>query len=160
MTQDNRNYRDALGQFATGVTAVTCFDESGVAIGITVNSFASVSLEPKLVLWSLEKSASSLEAFTNAKYHCIHLLSQQQQSLSNMFASGAEDKFSYVVVDDSELRAPKFEDNTGFFMGEVVQQIDAGDHIILLLQIEDFSAPDDDFEPLLFVGGKYHQLAR
>src|SRR5437667_9421165 len=83
---DTRLFRSALGAFTTGVTIVTTHDKSGVDIGLTVNSFNSVSLDPPLVLWSLAKSAASHRAFLEAEYFAVHILAADQEQLSNRFA--------------------------------------------------------------------------
>src|SRR5438874_864278 len=92
-TIDTRQFRSALGSFTTGVTIVTTRDRSGQDIGLTVNSFSSVSLEPPLVLWSLAKSAASHPAFLEAKYFAVHILAADQEQTSNRFSQRGADKF-------------------------------------------------------------------
>jgi flavin reductase (DIM6/NTAB) family NADH-FMN oxidoreductase RutF len=88
MTQqqtDSRTLRSALGRFATGVAIVTAIDPDGHPIGLTVNSFAAVSLEPALVLWCLDNASHNLEAFRRASHHAINILAVNQEDLSNRF---------------------------------------------------------------------------
>ena len=90
MTQaqiDNRSLRDALGRFATGVAVVTAIDPDGRPIGLTVNSFSAVSLDPALVLWCLDNGSVNLGAFRRASHHVINILSADQEDLSNRFAT-------------------------------------------------------------------------
>ncbi|MCA1938417.1 MAG: flavin reductase family protein, partial [Dechloromonas sp.] len=90
MTQpqtDTRALRNALGRFATGIAIVTAIDPDGHPIGLTVNSFSAVSLQPALVLWCLDNGSHNLEAFRKASYHAINILSAEQQDLSNRFAT-------------------------------------------------------------------------
>src|SRR5687767_15380608 len=89
-----RSFRNALGAFATGVTVVSTRSADGIDVGLTVNSFNSVSLDPPMVLWSLARSAMSLTVFTEAKYFTVHLLAADQQELSDRFARRGADKFA------------------------------------------------------------------
>ena len=99
-TFDTRAYRRALGQFATGVTIVTCVGADGTRHGMTANSFASVSLDPPLVLWSLDRRARNFEAFAEATSFAFSVLGVDQIALSNRFAGRGlepgEDKFAGI----------------------------------------------------------------
>ena len=118
-------FRNALGQFATGVTVVTTMDENGKPVGVTASSFNSVSLDPPLVLWSLAKSSKSMPAYQNSGGFNVHVLASHQDTLSNQFARPSEDKFSGVgwVVrrDEQGLRgkervfSPRSLDGSGDF---------------------------------------------
>src|SRR6516225_4381944 len=90
---DPRDFRTALGTYATGVTIITAADASGKPYGLTCNSFASVSLNPPLVLWSLVLYSSSLGVFQNASHFVVNVLGASQQALANKFAKSSEDKF-------------------------------------------------------------------
>ena len=91
---DARSLRNALGSYATGVTIITAQSPKGTFVGVTCNSFASLSLDPALVLWSLDNNAFSREAFETATYFTVHVLTEDQLDLSNRFASkGVLDKF-------------------------------------------------------------------
>ena len=99
---DPQAFRAALGTFTTGVTIITTRAADGEAIGITANSFNSVSLNPPLVLWSLAKNARSLAAFSTAKHWNVHVLSAEQEALSGRFARQGEDKFGSTTALDYE----------------------------------------------------------
>src|ERR1700712_2660985 len=90
---DPRDFRNALGSYATGVTIITASDDDGKPYGITCNSFASVSLNPPLVLWSLLLYSSSLDVFQNASHFAVHVLGASQQAVAGKFAKSSDDKF-------------------------------------------------------------------
>ena len=103
---DAREFRNALGSFTTGVTIVTTRDASGHDVGLTANSFNSVSLDPPLVLWSLAKSSTSLSAFVEAKHFAVHILAADQEPLSNRFATRGADKFAGLQIERGEGGMP------------------------------------------------------
>src|SRR5271154_4023877 len=95
---DPREFRRALGAFATGVTIVTARAPDGTPVGVTANSFNSVSLDPPMVLWSLSRSSRSLAAFECADYWVVHILAADQEALSNRFAKSGGEKFSGLAT--------------------------------------------------------------
>src|ERR1700742_3627664 len=95
---DAAGFRRVLGTFTTGVTVVTTRGIDGRPVGITVNSFNSVSLQPPLVLWSLAKTAHSLVAFEASAHWAVHILSAGQESLSNLFAKSGAEKFAQLEL--------------------------------------------------------------
>ena len=101
---DPRDFRNALGTYATGVTIITAAGADGKPYGITCNSFASVSLNPPLVLWSLVLYSSSLSAFQNASHFAVNVLGISQQALANKFAKSSDDKFVGVELDAGPWR--------------------------------------------------------
>src|SRR5688500_7172259 len=96
---DTKVLRGALGSFATGVTIVTTRDPAGVDVGLTANSFNSVSLEPPMVLWSLAKTSLCLSAFVASQYFAVHVLAADQEPLSNLFAKRGADKFAAIALE-------------------------------------------------------------
>jgi len=98
MGLDTRGLRNALGAFATGVTIVTARRLDGTDIGLTANSFSSVSLEPPMVLWSLAKTSSNIEPFRAARYFAVHILSADQDALSAQFTSKVGERFRGLDV--------------------------------------------------------------
>lgn len=140
--QDGARYRKALSGFATGVTVVTARwqDQDW---GMTCNSFASVSLEPRLVLWSIRKAASSLEAFTRSGGFCVSVLSQGQEALARQFATG-DMAARFEQVDATRQASGRLRLNHGvaWFDCQLHQTVDAGDHHILIGQVEDFGWQD------------------
>src|SRR5256884_859214 len=96
---DGRALRDAFGSFATGVTIVTTSGPGGADIGLTANSFSSVSLDPPMVLWSLARTSLSIDAFRNCAHFAVHILSADQEALSARFASKSIDRFGGLELD-------------------------------------------------------------
>jgi len=152
---DVREFRNALGQFATGVTIVTTFDAAARPTGVTASSFNSVSLDPPLVLWSLAKSAQSLSAFQGAGVFAVHVLGHDQQTLSNRFARSGEDKFTDVDYRLSPEGLPLFDDCAARFLCRTAYQYEGGDHVILVGEVFDFQTTDR--APLVFHGGRYKE---
>lgn len=155
MTQiDKRAFRKALGNFATGVTVITARSADGSLVGVTANSFSSVSLEPPLVLWSLDNAAYSRTIFEAAGSFTVNILAANQTELSNRFASRGEfDKFSGVAFRSGLGGAPVFDGIAASFECRTVAIHDGGDHRIFLGQVEVFA--DHGLAPLLFHRGNY-----
>lgn len=152
---DGRAFREALGAFTTGVTVVTTRGEQG-DVGLTANSFNSVSLDPPMVLWSLGKQASSLPAFKAARHFAVHILSENQQELSNRFATRGIDKFADIEVRRGPDEVPLLNDCAARFVCRTEYQYEGGDHIIFVGEVLDFSHWQRS--PLLFHGGKYGRI--
>jgi 3-hydroxy-9,10-secoandrosta-1,3,5(10)-triene-9,17-dione monooxygenase reductase component len=132
---DAANYRRALSCFATGVTVVTTrWQEADW--GMTCNSFSSVSLEPRLVLWSIRKTASSLEAFTRSGGFTVNVLSQPQQALARQFATGdMSSRFADVPVQRMGSERLRLSEALAWFDCSLHQLVDAGDHCIVIGQV-------------------------
>jgi flavin reductase (DIM6/NTAB) family NADH-FMN oxidoreductase RutF len=149
---DTRDFRRALGQFATGVTVVTAITRDGRRIGMTVNSFSSVSLDPPLVLWSIARNAASFQDFTTATHFGVNVLAADQHHLSKQFSTPLEDKFAGVACHGSAC-VPIIEGTTAYFICKLVKQYDGGDHVILLGEVEEYAHRHGDV--LVFHSGKY-----
>ena len=152
-TFDPKDFRRALGMFGTGVTIVTTRAENGEPVGITANSFNSVSLEPPMVLWSLAKNARSLAVFQNADTWNVHILSNEQEALSNRFARAGENKFSGLQLDSEAAHAPLLQDCSARFRCRTAFQYDGGDHIIFVGEVLAYDRSER--LPLLYVTGQY-----
>ncbi|MFC6632715.1 flavin reductase family protein [Microbulbifer taiwanensis] len=152
-----RALRDTLGHFATGVTVVTTRDAAGQPAGMTVNSFNSVSLDPAMVLWSIDKQALGYQAFTGQEHFAVHVLKADQQHISNLFAGRGADKFGQVHWRTGPDGIPQLEGCAAYFHCRRVQCIDGGDHTILLGEVLEFTAGGG--EPLVFHRGRYRALA-
>ena len=103
MSLDVRDFRNALGRFATGVTLVTAVSDTQKALGMTANSFSSVSLDPPLVLWSLQNNSDVYDVFATPRFFAINVLSSEQQSHSNQYAKKGEHQ-----LDPSHYRLGKY----------------------------------------------------
>ena len=161
MTQsqtDSRALRNALGRFATGIAIVTAIDPDGHPIGLTINSFSAVSLEPALVLWCLDNHSHNLEAFRRASHHAINILAVDQQDLSNRFATWPTDRFVGLPWQAGAGGAPVFPNCCATFEVANETQYPAGDHTIFIGRVERFSETAD-LAPLLFHAGQYRKLA-
>ena len=150
---DKFDLRRAFGSFATGVTIVTTVDTQSQLCGFTANSFSSVSLEPPLVSVSIAKSAFGLATFSECKGFAINILAEHQRDLSNRFASAGADKFSGVDWQPGSTGAPLINAVVAWFDCENFQQVDAGDHVILIGKVLDYSYNTD--APLGFCRGAY-----
>lgn len=150
---DTRQFRDALGAFTTGVTIVTTCDQQGRDVGLTVNSFNSVSLDPPLVLWSLAKSAASLGAFQNAEYFAVHILASDQQPLSDRFAKRGAEKFKGLTPARGNGGIPLLDGCAARFECRSRFEYDGGDHEIFVGEVITFERFDRP--PLAFHGGRY-----
>ena len=138
---DTQSFRQALGHFATGVTIVTTLDESGAYIGVTANSFNSVSMDPPLVLWSLDKRAHSLKTYETAEYFVVNVLAADQVSLSKRFAtSGPKDKFQGVSCTEGVGGAPVLSGCAAHFQCRKTFVYEGGDHLILVGEVVVFDA--------------------
>ncbi|EPL05434.1 p-hydroxyphenylacetate 3-hydroxylase reductase component [Pseudomonas sp. CF161] len=153
---DTRAFRRALGNFATGVTVVTAAAEDGRRVGVTANSFNSVSLDPPLVLWSIDKRSSSHEVFEAASHFAVNVLAADQIDTSNNFARPREDRFAEIAFDAGAGGAPVLADCAARFHCEKYQQVDGGDHWIMIGKVVAF----DDFgrSPLLYHQGAYSMV--
>jgi flavin reductase (DIM6/NTAB) family NADH-FMN oxidoreductase RutF len=150
---DPRDFRNALGTYATGVTIITAAGPDGKPVGITCNSFASVSLNPPLVLWSLVLYSSSLSAFQNASHFAVNVLGAHQQALANKFAKSSDDKFVGVDWKAGLGGAPLLAESVANFQCRAANRYYGGDHVIFLGAVEAYSYSQN--EPLLFAHGGY-----
>jgi len=151
--EDAIKFRNALGQFATGVTIVTTMDERSEPVGVTASSFNSVSLDPPLVLWSLAKTAHSMPAYQNSGGFNVHVLASHQSDMSNQFARPSDDKFAGVDWTKCEAGFPLLPEYAALFRCKTHFQYEGGDHIIFVGEVIDFRT--HDFPVLVFQGGRY-----
>lgn len=149
-------FRACLGQFATGVTVVTCSGDDGHPCGITANSFSSVSLDPPLVLWNIAKSSNSLSAFLDASDFAVHILTDEQLPLSIQFARSDHTMFNGVNFGRSNAGVPILPDCLALFECSTRQIHDSGDHHIIVGHVDRFTWTHG--EPLLFFRGRYRRL--
>ncbi|MBS1142600.1 MAG: flavin reductase [Proteobacteria bacterium] len=154
---DKRALRNTLGRFATGVTIVTAIDPDGHPMGLTVNSFSAVSLDPALVLWCLDNNSNNLAAFKKATHHAINILAADQQDLSNRFATWPADRFAGLDWQAGVGGAPVFPGCCATFELAITTAYEAGDHTIFIGRIENFEQAERD--PLLFFAGQYRSIA-
>ena len=148
------DFRAALGMFATGVTIVTARGANGAPVGLTANSFNSVSLSPPLVLWSLARSAASMPAFEQGSHYTINILAAEQHALAARFASKAVDRFDGVLFHEGAGGAPVLDGVAAVFECFNRSRYEEGDHVIFVGEVERCSARPGA-APLIFHGGRY-----
>jgi flavin reductase (DIM6/NTAB) family NADH-FMN oxidoreductase RutF len=158
MSVDQRAFRAALSQFATGVAVITARGPANEAIGMTMSSFNSVSLDPPLVLFSVDRRALSLPAMLKAKGYAVNILGREQEQLSNQFARALGDKWSSVEHTLGHAEAPLLHGAIAHFECEPYAHHDGGDHVIFIGRVLRFSS-NPDGEPLVFFRGKYHSVS-
>lgn len=154
MTFDRREFRNALGCFPTGVTIVTVLGPNEHDIGVTVNSFNSVSMEPPLILWSLDRSAYSLPIFLATSHFAVNVLSSDQVHLSNQFAGAKGDKWSNVDFERWSGGSAIIKGCVANFDCEKIYAYDGGDHVIFVGRVIEMKH-DPHGAPLLFHQGRY-----
>lgn len=154
---DERTLRDALGCFATGVTIVTCIDDDGRPVGLTANSFTSVSLNPPLLLVCVHRRARCAEALIAAQHFAVNVLQTGQQPASIRFATRDEDRFGTTPWSTGETGAPVLMDSLGVFECERHAVHEGGDHHILVGQVVRANF-DPNLDPLLYFRGRYRRL--
>ena len=150
---DPRDFRNALGTFGTGVTIVTAMSVDGRPYGVTCNSFASVSLNPPLVLWSLGMFSQGLSIFQNASHFTVNVLGASQEALASQFAKSSDDKFAGVSWTPGLGNAPVLTDSVANFQCRAANRYYGGDHIIFIGHVERYAYTNRP--TLLFCRGKY-----
>ena len=158
MSLDSREFRNALGRFTTGVCVITTNPADEEPIGMTVNSFASVSLDPALVLWSIQKDSECAETFEKADQYAVNILSNDQQDLSNNYAKKGDHSLVSGSFRQGRSGCAVLCDAMTSFECDIVARHDGGDHIILVGQVTDMTNHPANRQPLVFFSGKYREL--
>jgi len=151
---DARDFRRALSQFPTGVTVVTVCTPEGEHIGVTASSFNTVSIDPPLVLWSVDRSAMSAPVFESCEHFAVNVLNDHQVAVSNRFASRGEDKFKDFPFTTSEQGCALFNDYAAQFECKLWQVYEGGDHLIIVGEVTDYRYHVAE-QPLVFSRGGY-----
>lgn len=151
---DSQQFRAALGMFATGVTIVTVRSPEGGLVGLTANSFNSVSLDPPLVLWSLSRRAGSMPVFTHGSHYAINILAADQKELAQRFAMRDIDRFAGVAWREGAGGAPVLDGAVATFECANRSRYEEGDHVIFVGEVERCTARVGA-QPLIFHGGRY-----
>ena len=150
---DKAEFRKTLGQFATGVTVITTLDKNGNDVGVTASSFNSLSMDPPMILWSLDNTAYSLPAFQHTKYFNVHVLGVGQDNLSNCFAKPGTDKFEGIKTTKGLGGVPILPHYSALFECKTAHHYPGGDHVIIVGEVIKFHRNDN--APLVFHGGQY-----
>lgn len=154
--EETRDLRHALGSFPTGVTIVTSLDKNDKPIGFTANSFTSVSLDPQLILICIDKASFNIESFSTGKNFAVSVLSENQQHISNTFASPEDDRFKNIKWEKKTTGSPIISGSVAWFDCIKNQFIDAGDHFILIGKVAEFDSNKQT--PLVYLRGNYVNL--
>ena len=155
-----REFRDALGLFPTGVAVVTTLNAKGERLGVTVSSFASVSLDPPLISFGLAKSAHSFGDWLATAHFAVNVLAEEQEHLSSKFARPLSDKWSDLSPRRGlVIEAPLLEEALAWFECVKFAQYDGGDHLLILGRILSLARnPHEGKRPLVFFKSAYHRL--
>ncbi len=148
-------FRSALAMFATGVTIVTARTATGELIGLTANSFNSVSLDPPLVLWSLARAAGSLPAFSAGSHYAINILAADQKALAERFAARGADRWAGVGFSEGTAGSPLLDGAAATFECFNRSRYEEGDHVIFVGEVER-CGHRSGASPLLFHGGRFY----
>ena len=155
---EDTEFRKALGSFATGVTIITTRGKDGEPLGLTVNSFNAVSLNPPMVLWSLANNALSLPVFRESSHWAVHVLAADQEALSGRFARRGADKFKGIAAEAGVNGIPLLIGCSARFQCKTAFQYEGGDHIIFVGEVLQFDR--SDASPLVFHAGRYAHATR
>ena len=150
---DQRQLRNVLGTFVTGVTIVTTRDAQGAAHGVTANSFSSVSLDPPLVLWSQALTSKSYPAFRDSEHFAVNILADDQVEISNRFAKSHADKFSGIAHSNGVGGSPVLSGLAAHLECVKVATYPGGDHVVYLGRVE--RVGQSSRRPLAFGSGRY-----
>lgn len=157
MAIDTMHLRQVFGSFATGVTVMTCQLEDGRKGGMTANCFASLSLDPPLILSSVAKTADQFEIFSEAKVFAVNILSEDQQDVSARFAAQAADKFPGFDHGVGAYGAPVISGACAVLECRILERHEGGDHIVFISEV--LVAERYEKQPLVYHGGAYARLA-
>lgn len=155
---DAKAFRQSLGEFATGVAVITAQGSGAELIGMTMSSFNSVSIDPPLVLFSVDRRANSLPAMLEAKGFAVNVLAREQEHISNRFARALGDKWSETRRSVGHAQAPLITGSLAHFECEPYANHDGGDHVIFLVRVLRHTVRPGNPAPLIFFRGRYRDL--
>ncbi|MDE1174439.1 MAG: flavin reductase family protein [Parvibaculaceae bacterium] len=159
MSDEKRRFRNALGWFTTGVVVITTRIEGREPLGITVNSFSSVSLEPPLLLWCLDKGSDTLPVFERCEHFTVNILHEDHQETSNQLSRRGDHSLAGIGVRAGETGVPYLAEALAHFECKVYARHEAGDHIIMIGEVIGFDHKEEG-RPLLYHRGAYHALPK
>ena len=157
MSFDPKEFRNSLGNFATGVAIITVNCKNKGDLGLTVNSFSSVSLDPPLVLWSINRNSDLFDTFIGTETFTVNILNENQQDLSNQFSKKEEHSLDNYDWDRTKNGCKVVPDSLVHFDCDTYEKLDGGDHIIFVGKVTHFESRNG--KPLLFSQGKYRKIS-
>ena len=155
---DMNAYRGALGSFATGITVVTVTGLDGRPQGMTVNSFGSLSLDPPLILWCIDRTAALFDVFQQCEDFSVSVLAADQMEISNRLAVPHHHDLDGIALKRDQILAPFIDGCAAHFQCRVAGRHDGGDHVIMVGGVVGFDS-NPDVEPLVYLRGDYRSLA-
>ena len=155
---EDRAFRRALGEFATGVAVVTARGRGEELIGMTMSSFNSVSIDPPLVLFCVDRKARSLPAMLEARGFAINVLARDQEGISNQFARALTDKWNQIRTSVGHAEAPLISGALAHFECAPFANYDGGDHVIFVVRVLRHTTRSEAAAPLIFFRGRYRDL--
>lgn len=158
MSFDAKALRGALGRYATGVTITTCRAADGQPVGLTVNSFGALSLEPPLVMWALRDASPALPAFRQASHFAVNVLAEDQIELSRRFASPVHDRFAEGDWRSGHGGTPVLAGCCATLECATERELSLGDHVLFVGRV--LVLAEAPLPPLVFQSGHYHPLGR
>jgi flavin reductase (DIM6/NTAB) family NADH-FMN oxidoreductase RutF len=159
MSFDSRAFRSAVGRFPTGVAVITTAMPGEDPIGLTVNSFASVSLDPPLVLWCLNRISDRFKTFTHADQYVVSLLGAGHEEVSSRLAKQGAHSLAGLELIPTELGPPAFSKSLAIFECQKETIYGGGDHVIIVARVRKFVSLETA-EPLVFYNGRYGSLVK
>lgn len=154
----DRAFRRVLGEFATGVAIVTARGKGDELVGMTMSSFNSVSVDPPLVLFSVDRKAMSLPAMLDAKGFAVNVLAREQENISNQFARALANKWDQVKTSVGHAEVPLISGALAHFECEPYANYEGGDHVIFVVHVVRHTSHPDSPAPLIFFRGRYCDL--
>lgn len=146
--ENQKLFKEVMGNYPTGVTVITTTDKDGKPVGLTVNSFASVSLEPLMILWSIDHNVSTIKSFVEGEKFVVHILAGDQQELCKTFASKNVDRFSRCNWEFSKNLLPIIDGVFAVLECDTFKTVEAGDHTILIGEVTNIRM--EQKEPMLY----------
>lgn len=159
MSLDSRKFRDTVGYFATGVTIITTLDREGGPVGLTANSFSSLSLDPPLVLFCLDRNVQSFEAFHANRHFAVNVLGEEQEELSRRFAQTGPEKWCGLGFDTWDTGCPILHGCIANMECGVESIFEGGDHVIIVGGVVRTNQEDGEARPLTFFRGNYGSIS-
>lgn len=158
MSIEPREFRDTVGCFATGITIITTLQEDGAPVGLTANSFTSLSLDPPMVLFCLDHNVASFDAFQADGHFAVNILSKGQQELSSRFAKSGPEKWDGITFDRWDTGSPILTGCLASMECRVSSINEGGDHVIVIGEVVRMARSQEDMLPLLYYRGGYANL--
>lgn len=158
MAIDTTEFRQALGCFATGITVITTVDDDGAPVGLTANSFTSLSLDPPMVLFCLDRKVQSFDAFHSNRHFAVNILGEGQREVSARFAMSGVEKWSGIEFETWDTGCPILLGCLANLECDIESIYEGGDHVIVVGEVRRLERADDGDGPLLYYRGGYTAL--